>query len=89
MAVQLRNQLSTALELERPLPATLIFDYPTIDAIALYLNEHLTSPEQYAKASAPPKDTEATRPVPLVSETIAAMSDHDVELLLLNRLERR
>jgi len=89
MAVQLRNQLSIALDLERPLPATLIFDYPTIDAIALYLNKHLTPPEQQAKASAPAKDTEATRPVPLGSETIAAMSDHDVELLLLNRLERR
>ncbi len=34
MAVQLRNQLGIGLGLDRPLPATLMFDYPTIDGIA-------------------------------------------------------
>ena len=39
MAVQLRNQLTEALGLDRPLPASLMFDHPTIEALA----EHLLS----------------------------------------------
>jgi hypothetical protein len=35
MAVELRNQLSAALE--RPLMATLLFDYPTLSALANFL----------------------------------------------------
>ncbi len=35
MAVELRNRLSA--ELEKPLPATLVFDYPTIEALSDYL----------------------------------------------------
>lgn len=37
MAVELRNRLSSTLALERGLPATLVFDYPTVTAIATYL----------------------------------------------------
>jgi len=35
MAVELRNRLSA--ELEKPLPATLVFDYPTVEALSDYL----------------------------------------------------
>ncbi len=35
MAVELRNHLSA--ELEKPLPATLVFDYPTVEALSNYL----------------------------------------------------
>ena len=37
MAVELRNLLKTDLELGVPLPATLVFDHPTVEAIAEYL----------------------------------------------------
>ena len=37
MAVQLRNAVNQALALERPLPSTVMFDYPTIDAMAAHL----------------------------------------------------
>src|SRR5206468_45450 len=36
-AVDLRNLLSRGLELKRALPATLVYDYPTVEAIADYL----------------------------------------------------
>ena len=37
MAVQLRNLLESGLGLERSLPATLMFDYPTIASISTFL----------------------------------------------------
>lgn len=37
MAVELRNRLSSGLGLKRTLPATLVFDYPTVEAIATFL----------------------------------------------------
>ena len=50
MAVQLRNALSTALDLNPPLPSTLIFDYPTINAIADFLLELLIPAEPRGKS---------------------------------------
>ena len=38
MAVELRDRLRSALALEQSLSATLVFDYPTIAAIADYLS---------------------------------------------------
>lgn len=37
MAVELRNLLGAGLKLKRALPATLVFDYPTVEAITGYL----------------------------------------------------
>ena len=41
MAVQLRNLLGKDLGIERPLRATLMFDYPTINALATHLLDQL------------------------------------------------
>jgi acyl carrier protein len=37
MAVELRNSLGASLSMDRPIPATLVFDYPTIEAITDFL----------------------------------------------------
>ncbi|MDO9173740.1 MAG: SDR family NAD(P)-dependent oxidoreductase, partial [Actinomycetota bacterium] len=39
MAVELRNVLGAALGHARPIPATLVFDYPTVEAIAGFLGD--------------------------------------------------
>jgi acyl transferase domain-containing protein/SAM-dependent methyltransferase len=84
MAVQLRNQLGAGLGLEKPLPATLMFDYPTIDALATHLLGRLAPPA----AGESGDSATAAEPAPAVlgEAAVAAMSDADVEALLLDRL---
>jgi malonyl CoA-acyl carrier protein transacylase len=84
MAVELRNKLSIRLGIAE-LPATLIFDYPTPDAIA-----------GYALARMQPKDetlaTTASTPFPssnekvFTVEEVASLSDEAVADLLRSRL---
>jgi acyl transferase domain-containing protein/SAM-dependent methyltransferase len=84
MAVQLRNQLGSGLGLDKPLPATLMFDHPTIDALALHLLDRVMP------KTAPPA---TGRPAPAVVAqdasvgAVAAMSDAQIEALLMSRLE--
>jgi SAM-dependent methyltransferase len=88
MAVELRNALSRELGLTRPLPATLIFDYPTVEAIADYLAVRLLTSEQ------PPESSQAAAQEQLVESTaktagevnIEDMSDEEVMSLLLKKL---
>ncbi len=79
MAVQLRNRLGKALELEAPLPATLMFDYPTIDAIAAFLLARLGGAVDVPRMG-------PDRRAPLAAEAVAAMSEAEIEALLLDRL---
>jgi len=87
MAVQLRNLLETGLGLDRVLPASLMFDYPTIEAIAAVLLKSIAG-EAVAVAPAPAP----VRPPPTTSgrtQEIAALSDEEAEAQLLKRLERK
>lgn len=87
MAVQLRNRIGRALGLARPLPATLMFDHPTIEALAVCLQPLL------AAAIAPPALAAATPVPPVVAslgaERVAAMSDAEIEALLMERLNKQ
>jgi acyl transferase domain-containing protein len=80
MAVQLRNQLRSGLALEKQLPATLLFDHPTIDAIATFLLSRIGAAES-ATAAAP-----AQRAGTLGAAAVAAMSDAEIEAALMERL---
>jgi acyl carrier protein len=83
MAVQLRNALSTALALDPPLPSTLMFDYPTINAIADFLLERLMPAAQRGKST---ESTNVQTPVIRSAAAIAAMSDEEIAKLLLERV---
>ena len=83
MAVQLRKHLGRQLELERPLPASLMFDHPTIGAIAAHLCERLTPAASPVTAAAHAATAPAAASVQ--AEAIAAMSDAEIEQLLAKR----
>lgn len=78
MAVELRNRLTTGLGLGRALPATLIFDHPTVEAIARYLAADSLAP---AAAAAPPT------PPPGAATALEDLSEAEVEALLLEKIK--
>jgi SAM-dependent methyltransferase len=83
MAVQLRNALNQALALDRPLSSTVMFDYPTIDAMAAHLHEWLT-PAPAVPPTSPASSS--VRTAALGADAVAAMSDAEIERLLDERL---
>ncbi len=87
MAVQLRNQLAKGLGESRPLPATIMFDQPTIEALATYLLDRLT-PATLAPGVSVATASPASMPGAAVlgEAAVAAMSDEQIEALLLERL---
>ncbi|HEY9088383.1 MAG TPA: beta-ketoacyl synthase N-terminal-like domain-containing protein [Anaerolineaceae bacterium] len=83
MAVELRGRLSLGLKLERKLPATLIFDYPTIEAITDFLLRDVLIFDQLTAATA-----ESTTPQPTQPASIEDLSDEQVEAMLLAKLKK-
>lgn len=85
MAVELRNRLAQRLALTRKLTATLIFDYPTVTAIA----KHLATDVLGYGSSAPMEIPRVTPAAPAASAAqIEAMADDEAEALLLEKLNR-
>ncbi len=77
MAVELRGLLSAQLGLARGLPATLVFDYPTIAALADYLGEEVLGAEKV-----PPAESEAPQKEEGLSDLldrIEGLSDEEVD----------
>ena len=85
-AIELKSRLISSLE--QPLPSTLIFEYPTIDALATYLSQDLFAGESLQIASVPvqPQDGHQTPDQILVS-SVEQLSEAEVEVLLLKQLE--
>ena len=82
MAVELRNLLGSGLGLKKNLPATLLFDYPTLDAVVDYLAREVLGWEKPAseRAAADGEDNAALA-------DLEGLSDEDAEVLLLRELE--
>ena len=85
MAVQLRNLLESGLGLDRSLPATLMFDYPTIASISAFLLKSLSC--DGAPAATSPTVRVQPEVVSLRALEIEALSENEAEALLLKRLE--
>ena len=85
MAVELRNLMGTTFPSEQGLPATLVFDYPTIDSLADFLMPRLSideptlaAPEPSETPSAAAESTPTDESEDLLS-AIEQMSDDEVD----------
>jgi acyl transferase domain-containing protein len=86
MAVEIRNALGASVG--RPLPATLLFDYPTIDALTGYLSGILGG---HDTAAPDPNGAQVPPQAPEIDEALRAveqMSDQDVAEALRARQRR-
>ena len=82
MAVELRNVLTRSLG--KSLPATLLFDYPSLDALSEYL---LRTFGLVTAAAAPSSPSEASSPAAAAGDTaIASLSDAEAEAMLIAEL---
>jgi SAM-dependent methyltransferase len=83
MAVQLRSSLAKHLQSEHLLPATLVFDYPTIDELARYLLHRVTATRGPV---AEVKQQVVAQQDVLGIAAVAALTDAEIEARLLERL---
>ena len=84
MAVELRDRLATGLGLSRRLPATLVFDHPTIEAIAHFLAGHVLGRGPAAALDVPPETPDV---VSSSAMSVAHLSEEEAEARLVQRLE--
>lgn len=87
MAVELRNRLGIGLGLRRPLPATLIFDYATIDAVARFLAKETLSCDGEAYNEQSVSRSEAVDSKRTITNRIEDLSEQEVEVLVLEKLK--
>jgi len=84
MAVELRNVLKADLALEGGLPATLVFDYPTVEAIAIYLGQTVLGlPTSGPEPAGSPESAEGADGV---LSRVEQLSDDEVDRMLGERL---
>jgi hypothetical protein len=81
MAVDLRNRLSRGLQQARSLPATIVFQHPTVDALARHL-ETIVAPARPEQEAARPQ----AKPHDAVSD-LDTLSDEQIEALFAARTE--
>lgn len=90
MAVELRNRLERGLGLSETLPATLVFDYPTCDAMADYLMRKIMTADGLHNAEDSLNAIGREPPGPVDSATadmLKGMTDEEVERLMKKKLE--
>ncbi len=82
MAVELRNLLGSRLELDHPLPATLVFDYPSVDSLASYLMKEVFRQDGEGSTTHSEPNGEQERKI----AELEALSEAEAEALLLAEL---
>jgi acyl carrier protein len=80
LAIELRNALQA--DVNAPLPATLAFDFPTVEALTAFLGG---GPLSAALGGQPAPPPETAPPAAAVGE-IAGLTDEEAEALLLSEL---
>lgn len=86
MAVELRNRLNKDLGLEQPLPATLIFDYPTVQAIARYVVQRIVKPNEPGQELTPNLMNADLIDMSAREKEIESLSEGEAEARLLQKL---
>ena len=81
MAVELRNLLGRGLRLPRSMPATLLYDYPTISELANYMAKEVLRWEGAETQQLPDQDTGRSG----VIERIEDLSDEEVDRLFAEK----
>jgi acyl transferase domain-containing protein/NADPH:quinone reductase-like Zn-dependent oxidoreductase len=89
MAVELRNLLGSSLDLKRPLPVTLVYDYPTVLAINEYLAQEILNLEAVPVAEGQPQPAASPANESAMLESIEDLSDDDVDRLLAEMTKRK
>jgi acyl transferase domain-containing protein len=86
ISVELRNLLAKGIGLPAGLPATLVFDYPTIDKIAAFLHAQ-TGTEKASPAPVPAGDRRGDAGSEDLIDAIGRLSDADADRLLKQQEE--
>jgi acyl carrier protein len=90
MAIEFSGRVTKALHLEKPLPSTLVFDHPTLDALADYLERevlHFTPAADTAESKTGERAAPAANDARM--DEIDQLSDEEVEALLLKKVKGR
>jgi len=91
MAVEVRNILGATLNLKRALPATLVFDYPTVSAITAYLMTEMdlapTEEQPGQPSGKPQKDAAIDGSMLRLLDALEDLSDEEVDRMLADQLK--
>jgi acyl transferase domain-containing protein len=88
MAVELRNRLGSGLGLKRSLPATLVFDYPTAEAITTYLAQEALGLQQPEPEPTPTREVKGDGMLDLLS-ALEDLSDDEIDRRLSEKTNNR
>jgi acyl transferase domain-containing protein/SAM-dependent methyltransferase len=86
MAIELRNRLRTGLGLKEALSATLVFDYPTIDDIADFIEQYVLEENKLLETTSNTTDEHGDRMEAFARE-IEDITEEEAQKMILEKLD--